>query len=120
MADAEQERPLFGREVAGKNPRIGIIDVDARNVADRRYRARTALRPPCRDAMIDRVVKDDVTRIVAVRAAVLEIEIRETVRKNLAGVRVDTSNSTEIFDIRAGACWRDDDRIEELVSTEFG
>ena len=71
VADAEQERALFRREIAGEDPRIGIIDVDARNVADRGKRARTALRPPCSDAMVDGIVENDVTRIVAIRTAVL-------------------------------------------------
>src|SRR4029078_5568001 len=94
--------------------RIGVVDVEARDAADRGDRSGAWLGPELGDSELDRVAEEDVARIIALRTAVLEVEVGEAVRKDVLKVRMGTGDAAKIFDVRARVERGEHDRLAPL------
>src|SRR5207253_1164758 len=66
------------------------------------------------------IAVNDVAEVVAVRLAVLEIEVGKAVRQQLRQVATGARNAAEVFDVRARIKRRDDDRLDQLRTAEAG
>src|SRR5262249_21089346 len=110
--------PLLRCELTPEHSRIGVIDIHARHAANGGICSGAKIRAERRDAEFDRITENDVARIIAVRSAVLEKKVGETVLEQLRQIGPDSCYPTEILDVRAGVERRDDNRFDQLRAGE--